>query len=128
MSENLYNKYPMNKAGIAMTGSMLVLSDQQRLDAYVWAYKNFMKIDSGPYLCNVMISYVMGDFRFTHMNFPNDNIMHLFPELFSEKPVNCEPKRPWWLSDQEGNLARMIALKNAVIKVKHLIDNKDILS
>lgn len=99
----------------------LALTPQQRLDAYVWAYKNFMKVNTGPYLCNVLISYVMGDFRYTAMNFPNENIMHLFPELLKQKPSDTKPLHPWW-TEADANIKRMEALRNAVVMVKDLID------
>lgn len=101
------------------------LTLEQKKNAYIWAYQNCLKVPNGPYLCNVLIDFVMGSFRYNTSSFPGKGFLKLFPELYKQRPKDDEVDRPWWTYPYNENKHRLFALKQALRDVIRQMKEED---
>jgi len=103
------------------------LSNQERLDAYIWVKENFETMKGGPFLCAMLKEWVWR----TKGVWLCDDFLKVFPEMAQQQPDETFiPGGAWWsftrsMDDGQGNVHRKIALLQSIKLVQAKMENEN---
>lgn len=94
---------------------MRQLTLEQKLEAYKWVRKNFMKLPFSPFVCCALLRWVHKSDE-NGVIVPREPLNVLFPEFYSRKPKGIPKGQGRWFNEDEASNQKREALLDECIK------------